>query len=68
MELKTIAVFFLLSSLVVTICAKPWPVVPVLNIPEPVPKMPELEPVQVPDREAAAERNVCCELGLFWCW
>ena len=66
MELKTTAVFFLLSSLVVTIYAKS--VVPVLNNPEPVPKMPELEPVQVPDREAAAEQNICCVLGLSWCW
>ena len=39
MELKTIALFFLLSSLVVTVCTKP--AVPVLNVPEPVLNVPE---------------------------
>ena len=70
MELKTIAVFFLLSSLVVTVCAKP--AVPVLNVPEPVLNVPEPvlnvpEPVlNVPKREAVLGMQ-CCEQSLP-CW
>ena len=72
MELKTIAVFFLLSSLVVTICAKP--AVPVLNAPEPVLNAPEPvlnvpEPVlKMPKREAVlGMQHPCCRLHLS-CW
>ena len=73
MELKTIALFFLLSSLVVTVCAKP--AVPVLNAPEPVLNVPEPvlnapEPVlKMPKREAVLGMlDPCCWPIIWPCW